>query len=254
MTGPWGIYVFCAIPEEVPQERLGSVKIDSEERPLYTIHYRDIAMVAAKVPLMIYPPKKEYILAHEKVVSDTMKQFTVIPMSFGNVVQTEADVRILLKKLYPQFTAIFPRIAHKFEVGLKVIGRKEWLENEIKMDSEIAQAAKKLAGKSSAAAYYDRIHLGELAQQFIAAKRQEFTEQVYQPLAQLAASAKLNDTVSERLLLNAAFLIDQADELAFDEQVNALYEKWKDYAEFKYTGPWPPYNFIHIKLQVEDSR
>lgn len=254
MTGRWGIYIFCAIPEEQPQLQLGAVKIDSEWRPLYTIHHRDVAMVAAKVPLKIYPPKREYILAHEKVVSDAMKQFTVIPMSFGNVFQTEADVQILLRKLYPQFAVIFPRIANKFEVGLRVIGRQEWLEHEMKKDSEISQAAKKIAGKSSSAAFYDKVQLGELAQQFIHAKREQLTEQVYMPLAQLAASAKLNDTVSERLLLNAAFLIDKADESEFDDQVNVLYEKWKDYTEFKYTGPWPAYNFIHIKLQIEENR
>jgi Gas vesicle synthesis protein GvpL/GvpF. len=254
MTGRWGIYLFGAIPEEVPQQQLGTVKIDSEERSLYTIHYRNIAIVAAKVPLKIYPPKKEYLLAHEKVVNDMMKQFSVIPMSFGNVVQTEADVQILLNKLYPQFIAIFPRIANKIEVGLRVIGRREWLELEIRNEGGISQAVNRIAEKSSEAAFYDRIKIGELAQQFITAKRQQLTEQVYMPLAQLAASAKLNDPVSERLLLNAAFLIDKADELKFDERVNVLYEEWKDYTEFKYTGPWPPYNFIHIKLQIEDNQ
>ncbi|RAP75184.1 GvpL/GvpF family gas vesicle protein [Paenibacillus montanisoli] len=252
MSGPWGIYVFCAIPEVQPQQ-LGSVKLDSAERQLYTILYRDIAMVAAKVPLKIYPPKREYVLAHEQVVSDIMKQFTVIPMSFGNVLQTEADVLILLKKLYPQFASIFPSLANKLEVGLKVIGKKEWLEREIKQDGDIQQAAKEIAGKSHAAAFYDRVKLGELAVQFIAMKRQQLTEEVYMPLAQLAVSAKLNEAVNERMLLNAAFLIDKADESKFDEQVNVLYEKWKDTADFKYTGPWPPYNFINIKLKIEEQ-
>lgn len=250
MTGRLGIYAFCAIPKDKPQQ-FDRVKIDSVDRQLYTIHYLDIAMVAAKVPLKIYPPKKEYVLAHEKVVSDIMKQYTVIPMSFGNVFQSEDDILVLLKKLYPQFTMIFPRIANKIEVGLKVIGKKEWLEEEIKNDSQVLKLTKEVAGKTYDASFYDRIKLGELAGQFFAMKRQLLAEQIYEPLAQLAAEANLNETVSERLLLNAAFLIDKGDELRFDERVNELYEKWKDYAVFKYSGPWPPYNFINLQLKIE---
>jgi hypothetical protein len=52
------------------------------------------------------------------------------------------------------------------------------------------------------------------------------------------------------MVLNAAFLIQREMEENFDTKVNELYEKFEDKLEFKYTGPWPPYNFVNIKLEI----
>ena len=30
-----------------------------------------------------------------------------------------------------------------------------------------------------------------------------------------------------------------------------IYEKYKDTLKFEYTGPWPPYNFVNIKIQIK---
>ena len=40
-------------------------------------------------------------------------------------------------------------------------------------------------------------------------------------------------------------------EQEFDEAVKALSRKYEDVLSFKYTGPWPPYNFVNIKLKLE---
>jgi hypothetical protein len=55
------------------------------------------------------------------------------------------------------------------------------------------------------------------------------------------------------MLLNTAFLIDRDDEQLFDKKINQLHYKWKDKVDFKYSGPWPAYNFINIKLKVEEG-
>ena len=55
------------------------------------------------------------------------------------------------------------------------------------------------------------------------------------------------------MLLNAAFLVDEENDQAFDDLVNKLYEKWEDKVEFKYTGPWAAYNFVNIRLNIEGS-
>lgn len=46
---------------------------------------------------MIYDPTRENALAHETVNETVMKEFTVIPMSFGTLFRTEDDVTEFLK-------------------------------------------------------------------------------------------------------------------------------------------------------------
>jgi hypothetical protein len=55
------------------------------------------------------------------------------------------------------------------------------------------------------------------------------------------------------MILNAAFLVDRKAEKPFDERVKAISRQYEDLLTFKYTGPWPPYNFVNIKLKLEKA-
>jgi hypothetical protein len=52
------------------------------------------------------------------------------------------------------------------------------------------------------------------------------------------------------MIMNAAFLVSRTHEAAFDVRVKELGTRY-DKLTFKYTGPWPPYNFVNIRLKLE---
>ncbi|HEU5140855.1 MAG TPA: GvpL/GvpF family gas vesicle protein [Bacillales bacterium] len=248
-----GIYIFCGIQTE-DDDRFGIVSVEGEERETFTLHYKDAAMVAVEAPVKIYHPNKENLMMHQNVISSVMKKKdTVIPISFGNVFKTKEDVEALLRNLYPQFEKLFPEIKGKMELGLKVIGKQDWLESEIHKRPEMEEMSEKVREKSEAAGFYERIQLGEMAQKFFKAIQADIRADIFEPLEQVSEAAKQNEPSSETMLLNAAFLIDKDHEEYFDQKVNEAHEKWKDKVDFKYTGPWPAYNFINIRLKVEEA-
>lgn len=51
--------------------------------------------------------------------------------------------------------------------------------------------------------------------------------------------------------MSAAFLIERERESDFDFAVNRIGKKFGDGLNFKYTGPWPPYNFVEIRLKLQ---
>jgi hypothetical protein len=52
------------------------------------------------------------------------------------------------------------------------------------------------------------------------------------------------------MIMNAAFLVARAREHDFDARVKEIGQRL-DKLTFKYTGPWPPYNFVNIRLKLE---
>lgn len=248
-----GVYIFCGIQTD-SEDDFGEIEVEGEKRNLFTIPYKDAAIVAAEVPMKIYHPNKDNLMMHQQAVSRIMeKNDTVIPVSFGNVFQSKEDVQVLLENLYPQFKRLFPEIKGKIELGLKVIGKKEWLESKVSEDSNIEKMAKAVQGKSEAASYYERIQLGGAAQKLVASLQNEVKQEVLQPLQEIAEASKTNDPIGEKMLLNASFLVDRDKEEQFDRTVNEVYENWEDKVEFNYSGPWPAYNFINIRLKVEEA-
>jgi hypothetical protein len=248
-----GIYIFCGIQSD-GNENFGTIEIEGEKKELFTIQYKDSAMVAAEVPMKIYHPNKDNLMMHQNAVSLVMKQNqTVIPVSFGNVFHSKEDVGVLLENLYPQFEKLFPEIKGKIELGLKVIGKKEWLESQVSGNAQIEKMANAVKGKSEAAGYYERIQLGGAAQKIVASLQNEINQEVFTPLKESAEASKVNDPIGEKMLLNASFLVDRDKEAQFDQIVNETYEKWKDKVDFNYSGPWPAYNFVNIRLTVENT-
>ena len=72
-------------------------------------------------------------------------------------------------------------------------------------------------------------------------------------LKRVAVASRSNKPIGDRMILNAAFLVDRAQEQAFDERVKEVSRKYEDVLAFKYSGPWPPYNFVNIKLKLEKA-
>ena len=63
---------------------------------------------------------------------------------------------------------------------------------------------------------------------------------------------RTNKIVSDRMVLNAAFLVDRAHGPEVDGAVRKLDEECNDRLMFKYVGPVPPYNFVNIVVNWGD--
>lgn len=54
---------------------------------------------------------------------------------------------------------------------------------------------------------------------------------------------------SDKLLLNTSFLIEKNKIREFSTEVAKLEKKYPQF-KFQYTGPWPPYSFVDIKIHA----
>jgi len=71
--------------------------------------------------------------------------------------------------------------------------------------------------------------------------------EILESLNKLSIKNIKGDVFSERLLLNHSFLAEKNKFSEFSEEIAKLEQKHKD-LKFVYTGPWPPYSFVNIKI------
>jgi hypothetical protein len=249
MSSKNGYYVFGVIQEQNKQN-FGKVTMNGQENDVYTLHYQTAAIVVTQVNSEILPDRHN-LFAHQQTITEVMKRYSVIPMSFGNVFSSENDILLIMKHVYKEFKKIFKDIENKIEVGLKVIAKPEWIQEEMRKNTVLQEWKTAKKDADDPATFYDQIQLGEHAQNFVLGLQNQVEDDIYQSLLELSEAGKQNNTIPGKVLLNAAFLVDRDQETAFDERVNELYEKWKNRAAFNYTGPWPPYNFVNIRLRIE---
>ncbi len=73
-------------------------------------------------------------------------------------------------------------------------------------------------------------------------------KEILELLSSSAVKTIQGDKFSDRLLLNNSFLVEKKKFSEFSEKVGKLEKKHPE-LKFIYTGPWPPYSFVNIKIQ-----
>ncbi|HVH89252.1 MAG TPA: GvpL/GvpF family gas vesicle protein [Terriglobales bacterium] len=246
-----GRYVYGVI-EAREQLSFGKIGIGGIGENVYTVHHGDVAAVVSKTPVFIFDPTRENALAHEHVIETVMKANTIIPMSFGTVFRTDDDIREVLKSIYPSLKDVLKQMANKLEFGLKVTWDRDRIVEELKRENEeIHRFQHELTRKHLQSTYFARMQLGRMIDKALAERAAEVVREIYDGLRAVCVASRDNKVIGDKMIMNAAFLIQKDKEAEFDAAVNAVAQKFGDRLNFKYTGPWPPYNFVNIRLKLE---
>lgn len=250
-AGEEGKYIYCIIQCRDPRS-FGTIGIGSRGDEVYTIHYEDLAAVVSTTPLVIYDPTRENILAHEQVNETVMKDFTVLPMAFGAVFKTEQDIGELLRSTVDALRDVFVKMEGKLEFGLKVNWDREQVVAEIEEENEeISILKQQIASRKTGSTYFARMQLGRLVERALSEKAEAYIQNIYAALREVAVASRANKPIGEKMIMNAAFLVERERESEFDVHIKEIAVKYEGKLSFRYTGPWPPYNFVHIRLKLE---
>ena len=247
-----GKYVYCIIRNDRSRE-FGEIGIGGGAR-VYTVNHNDLAAVVSDTPIVIYDPMRENVLAHEFVNETVMREFTLIPMSFGTVFRSDNDVMALLKSTYQAFTDVLDKMQDKIEFGLKILWDRDKVVAAIERENdEIRRLKDEITRNAASSTYFARMQLGRLVEAAMEEASNRYVTHVHEQLKDVSVASRSNKVIGDRMILNAAFLVERKAEKAFDEKVKEISRQYEDLLTFKYTGPWPPYNFVNIKLKLEKA-
>jgi Gas vesicle synthesis protein GvpL/GvpF len=244
-----GKYVYCIIESGDPL-RFGPIGIGADPSDVYTVHYRNLAAVVSDAPLEVLDSTRENVLAHERVNETVMREHTVIPMSFGTIFKTREDIVELLRSAAEAFGDVLNKMQNKLEFGLKVLWDRDQAVREVEQeDEDISRLKKEISGQKGPT-YFARMQYGRLIDSALQSRSERYVADVLEQLREVSVASRINKPIGDKMIMNAAFLISRDQETAFDAKVKSIAGRF-DKLTFKYTGPWPPYNFVNIRLKLE---
>jgi hypothetical protein len=122
----------------------------------------------------------------------------------------------------------------RIELGLKAFWHEGAALEEVVRDNEpIRRMRDSLNGRSLAESYYDRIRLGEAVEKALAQKRARDEEAILSRIRPFVHKTRANKIVSDRMVLNAAFLVDREHGPEVDEAVRKLDAELNDRLMFR---------------------
>jgi hypothetical protein len=245
-----GKYIYCII-EGREGRNFGPIGIGGRGDVVSTIGYEDLSAVISNFPMGKYAVSKENLIAHEKVIEEVMKDYTVLPMRFCMVASSAEEVRGLLRKRYPELKGLLKDMDNKIELGVKGFWKdmKIIFQEIVDENKKIRSFKERIAKKSFKESYAERINLGKMVKAALEAKKDEEGKRIIEVLKRISYDFRNNKTTGDEMLINNAFLIDKTREKEFDNQVKELGNKYGERIRFKYIGPTPPYNFVNLSLK-----
>jgi len=244
-----GRYVYCIIRASQPL-KFGAIGMDEQWADVYTINFKDMAAVVSDIPLAPLDSTRENVLAHERVNETVMRDHTVIPMSFGTIFKTRDDIVELLRSAYDAFADVLSKMQDKLEYGLKVLWDRDEIVKAIEQEDEDIHRLKTEISSQKGSTYFARMQYGRLIDGALQQRSERYVAEFLSRLRDVSVASRVNRAIGDKMIMNAAFLVQRDQEPAFDRRVKEIASRF-DKLTFKYTGPWPPYNFVNIRLKLE---
>jgi hypothetical protein len=202
-----GKYVYCII--KCPEEPISFGTIGFDGGEVYTIAYRNFAPVVSDAPVKEYAANEEEVEVHKTIVSEVMKEHSVLPVAYGMVFKNKKLLSVAMNAGNKAMKKALQAVDNKVELGVKVILPKDITS----WNGSISQC------------------------------KNDFKE----TLNEIASDFKDLKLFSDRLLLNSAFLVEKDSMDHFSDAVGQLVAQYGD-LRTQYSGPWPPYNFVDIHI------
>lgn len=184
--------------------------------------------------------------AHHRVIDAAGQLAPVVPMRLATVYSDDEGVSTVLAERGADFRQALRRIGRRREWGVKAY---EVPPSETRGAPGGAAAGPAAAGAGMGAAYLQRRRSELSAHQDARRVALQSAQQVHGELSRLAAENRMHAPQApqltgtrERMILNAAYLLDDARGEDFAAAVSALAEQHPG-IRLELTGPWPPYSF-----------
>ncbi|MFE2182412.1 GvpL/GvpF family gas vesicle protein [Streptomyces sp. NPDC059455] len=233
------------------------------DEPVYAVRHLGLAVLAGAVPAEDYDEAslrkrledmawlEKMARAHQRVVDTAGAESCVIPVRLATVCHGDEGLRRMLATGRERFASALDRLEGRVEWGVKAYATRPAAEEP---PAGTADAADAPSTPNSPGAMSGRDYLRRRKAQRQAAERrwgdtEEGARLVHDTLSGLAEQSRLHPPqdprlsgISDRNVLNAAYLVRREDSADFAERVGELAGRTPA-LRVELTGPWAPYSF-----------
>ncbi|MBY8882224.1 GvpL/GvpF family gas vesicle protein [Actinacidiphila acidipaludis] len=254
-TGCYVYGILAASATDPAVEKLTPVGGDKETRVGYVRH-GDVAAAVSPLPGGRPLGRPEDLRAHADVLNTLAATGApVLPFRFGTVLKdTQAVSDDVLAKGHDSFVHALERLDGRAQFTLRATYDEEALLREIFADRpDITELRESVAQMPEDAAYYQRVRLGELIYESVAARREKDTELIKERLGPLADAMVVSEAPTDDGVTDVAFLVNDDRRADFERTADRLAGDWQNRIRMRLLGPLAPYDFVAEAMEETEG-
>jgi hypothetical protein len=247
------VYVYCILRGQ-PERTMRDVVAVGGGRPVQVVASGDLSAVVSAIGQPAVETSRANLIAHQRVLERVQAEMPLLPVRFGTVTPPcdgPALVRGLLADRHDEFARLLGDVEARVELGLKALwADEEAVFAEIAAGSRSIQVLRdRLWDQPARAGQMERVRLGRLVKEALDRRRAALANRILSPLRAVATRVVENPVLLDRMIVNAAFLVERDRGAEFDRRVRELDRELAPGVSLRYVGPVPPYNFVQVTVE-----
>ena len=196
-------------------------------------------------------PQRANLATHHRILHDLAEERPVLPVVFGTLTGNDEELRRILRRNQDALASLLDRLRGKVEMGLKVYwDLPNVFEYFVATCQELEALRNRLFRPGRSPTVEEKIELGELFVSLLQQARDRHTQRVKEALAACCVEVRGIDPGEERMILKLACLVEKDRQAQWEAGVRQAALLFDDHYRFDYNGPWPPYNFADVDLNL----
>lgn len=242
------LYLY-AIVSGLDDTTLGPIGLGGDA--VYSITSGRVSAIVSRAPDKVRPERR-HLAAHHEVLKHLMANTdAVLPVAFGTVAGGRKALSRILARNQRDVHDTLRRVTGCVEMGLRVTwDLPNIFEHFVETYPELRAARDRLLSGHREPSQDDKIEVGRMFERLLTEDRESHADQVEEILAPACVETKRNAPRTEREAVNLACLVKRDRQEQFEAGVFDVAKLFDNKYAFDYSGPWPPYNFVEMALDL----
>jgi hypothetical protein len=216
-----------------------------------TIEADGIAAVVTHVNRRKIRPERANLAAHHKLLHAIVECQPVIPCAFGMIAGSEDELRNILRANRDGLLRQLNQFRGKVEMSLSVYwNTSNIFEFLVDSNQDLKVMRDRMFRPGRAPSLEERLELGRSFEELLQECRESHTQQVIDTLSPYCAEIRAVNPGQEQMIMKLVCLIQKDQQGRFEKGIEEAARKFDDHYTFKYNGPWAPFDFVDVSLDL----
>lgn len=214
------------------------------DRPLYRIDAGALCAIVSECAAATLRAERRHMMAAQRALSALNQQLDVLPMAFGTIAKSEADVRRFIDERREVLTAQLRRVSGAVEMSLRLsLDAPDPVAYLVERTPTLRAARERIFNGRRVPSHDEKVRLGQLFNDVLLQYREARAAEVTAVVGDACVEIVQLPVRAEKEIANFAALTPRSGLELFEAAVQRAAERCDEDIAFNVSGPWPPYNF-----------
>ncbi len=218
------------------------------ERPVFQIESGTVSAIVSECPLTSIRAERKHLAAAQRVVAALNAERDLLPMSFGAITKSEADLRNFLSRQRDVLLRQLQRVHGAIEMCVRLTFETDdpiaWL---VARTPELQAARERTFVGHRPPSHEAKLRLGKVVDETLRRYRETRASGVIYRLGPSCIELVSLPVRGEREVANIAALVPRSALSDFEAAVQETADQIDEDLSFNIGGPFPPHNFVQIE-------